>query len=203
MTDLEIATATDLEPVEQSPFTDAYTAIETAIDADDVLNEINACAKLINDAESERDQFIEHYQTKIEFAKKICEDRTKFARDRISVLTEQLRRYAEINLPDNRKSIKLPSGTIGFSKQSPLFFFDDLKPLDGKNERLIHFVKHNAYEFLKVNYTESVDWQAFKSKLDINDDGDVYFIETGEIIDGLHAQRRPDKFTVKVPVKIK
>lgn len=199
--DLELATAADLEPVEQNPFTDAYSELETAIDAEETLDEINDCVKFIKDAEAERDQFIEHYKQKfgekILLAQKLCDDRTKTIRDRIAVLTEKLRRYAETHLPDDRKSIKLPSGTIGFSKQSPLFFFDDLKPIDGSDKRLIHFVKHNAYNFLKVKYSESVDWQAFKGKLDINDGGDVYFVETGEIIDGLHAQRRPDKFTVK------
>lgn len=77
-------------------------------------------------------------------------------------------------------------------------FYDDLKPVSGTDERLIHFVKHNAHEFYKVQYTESVDWRAFKSKLKISDDGDVYLEDTGEIIDGLRAQILPDKFEVKL-----
>ena len=73
-----------------------------------------------------------------------------------------------------------------------------MKEANAQDERLIHFVKHNAYSYLKVKVDESVDWAKFKRQLVIDDNGEVSFKETGELIDGLHAQRLPDKFTVKL-----
>ena len=113
----------------------------------------------------------------------------------IAQLTEQLRRYAEIHLEDGKKSLNLPSGKLAFRKQAPRYFFDDLKEASSKDERLIRFVKHNAHEFLKVKVEESVDWLKFKSKL-VPNGADVFYEETGELIEGLHAQILPDKFTV-------
>ena len=168
------------------------------IEAEELLNQIIEHEKTIQEAQEKRDNFIAHYQSKIAEAMRICDAETKDAEIAINILTEQLRQYAEINLPKNRKSVKLPSGTLSFGKQSPRFFFDDLKEANAQNERLIKFVKHNAYQFLKVKTEESVDWQGFKSKLIVDDDGtNVYYAETGEIIDGLRAQILPDKFVVK------
>lgn len=171
--------------------------IETAIQADETLEQIKNLQAQITAAEAERDEFKSYYEAKIANAEKICTDKTDTLRTEIALLTEELKRFAVNNLPDDRKSIALPTGTLQFSKTATRYFYDDLKPVSGTDERLIHFVKHNAHEFYKVQYTESVDWRAFKSKLKISDDGDVYLGDTGEIIDGLRAQILPDKFEVK------
>lgn len=172
--------------------------IETPIEADEALEQIKGCEALIKQAEAERDEFKSYYEAKIANAENICADRTKQLRILIAELTEELKRFAVTNLPADRKSIALPSGTLQFSKTATRYFYDDLKPVSGTDERLIHFVKHNAHEFYKVAYTESVDWRAFKSNLKVSDDGDVYLGDTGEIIDGLRAQILPDKFEVKL-----
>ena len=116
----------------------------------------------------------------------------------MALIEEQLKRYAEVHLPEGRKTVRLPSGTLSFTKQSPRYFFDDLKAAGGKDERLIKFVKHNAFDCLKVKVEESVDWKKFKSRLETSENGDVYFADTGEIIGGLHAQFLPDKFKVEL-----
>ena len=173
--------------------------IETAIEADEIMEQIKSYKAKIKAAEDERDAFISHYNEKIEAAKQICEDKTEEARAQVAIWTEALRSYAQANLPENKKSITLPTGTLQFRKSSPQFFYDDLKPANAKDERLIHFVKHNAHEFLKVKVEETVDWAKFKSKLAFSDDGhDVYLADTGEIIDGLRAQTLPDTFKVEL-----
>lgn len=168
------------------------------LEADELLEEIAKHEAAIKEAETERDEFIARYEKKISAAEHICEITTKESREKIALITEKLRRFAEINVTDKKRSVSLPTGTLAFRKQAPKFFFDDLKEVQGKDERLIAFVKHNAYdEFLTVKVEESVNWLKFKSKLVIDGDAVIY-AETGEIIDGLHAQFQPDKFTVKL-----
>lgn len=171
--------------------------IETVIEADEALEKIKNLQEQIKSAEQERDEFKSYYEAKIANAEQICEQKTEAVRAEIAILTEELKRFAQANLPADKKSIALPTATLQFRKSSPQFFFDDLKPVSGTDARLIHFVKHNAHNFYQVKYTESVDWRAFKSKLKISDDGEVYLEDTGEIIDGLRAQRLPDSFKVE------
>lgn len=171
--------------------------IMTELDADELLEQIAEYEAAISESEKKRDAFIERYENKIETARDICDRETSHARIEIELLTEQLKRFAQTQISDKKRSVRLPSGTLQFRKQSPEYFFDDLKRVDGNDERLIQFVKHSAHQYLKVKVEETVDWAAFKGKLSIGDDGAVSYSETGEIIDGLHAQRRSDKFTVK------
>lgn len=171
--------------------------IETPIEADEALEKIKNLQKRIKWAEQERDAFKSHYQAKIAAAEKICTDKTDTLRTEIALLTEELKRFAVANLPADKKSIALPTGTLHFSKTATRYFYDDLKPAN-QDPRMIHFVKHNAHEYYKVKYTEAVDWRHFRAKLKVSDDGDVYLEDTGEIIDGLRAQILPDKFEVKL-----
>lgn len=170
----------------------------TAIEVDDLLEKYAAYRTEIAAAEQKRDSFIAHYQAKIAKARDICEGECKAAKIEMALIEEQLKRYAETQITEKRRSVKLPSGTLSFRKQSPRYFFDDLKEADGKNERLISFVKHNAHEYLKVKVEEAVDWQKFKGKLQIDAGGEVFYSETGEFIEGLHAQFLPDSFKVEL-----
>lgn len=170
--------------------------IETPIQADEALEQIKNLQEQITAAEVERDAFKAHYAAKIDAAEKICADKTDALRTEIALLTESLRRFAVDNLPADRKTIALPTGTLQFRKTPTRYFYDDLKPAN-QDPRMISFVKHNAHDFYKVTYTEAVDWAKFKAKLKISDDGEVYLEDTGEIIDGLRAQRLPDTFKVE------
>ena len=172
-------------------------SVVSDVDADSLLDLFADCEKAIKVAEEKRDALIDHYLLKIEVAKDICQRETRDAQDIIAELTAQLKDYAETRITDKKRSVSLPNGTLSFRKQQPKFFFDGLVEAKADDERLVHFVKHNAHQFLKVKVDESVDWANFKRTLAINDNGDVYFAETGEFIDGLHAQFLPDKFTVK------
>lgn len=172
--------------------------IETKIEADETIEQIKNLQSQITAAESERDEFKAHYNAKIAAAEIICANKVDTLQSQIALLTEELKRFAQANLPADKKTIALPSGTLKFRKSAPQFFYDDLKPVSNTDARLIKFVKHNAHDFYKVTYTEAVDWAKFKPKLKISDDGTaVFFEDTGEVIDGLHAQRLPDKFEVK------
>ena len=168
----------------------------TKFDADELLEEYRQCEGRIKEAEAERDEFRALYETKIARAIDICEKLTVEERNKMAVITEKLRHFAEAHVTDKLRSVPLPTGLLAFRKQQPKFFFDDLKEATGKDARLIEFVKHNAYDFLKVKVDESVDWLRFKGKLGFDDEGNVFYKETGELINGLHAQTLPDKFTI-------
>lgn len=169
-------------------------AITTVFEADEVLSQISDLNEKINAAESERDTFIEIYQSKIARANEQCDAKTVRVRQEIALLEESLRRFAADNLPEGKKSISLPSGKLSFRKQPPKFFFDDLQEVSGYDQRLIDFCKDNAPEFLKTKVTESANWAELKKRLILCGDH-VCFADTGEILEGVHAQEFPDKFT--------
>ena len=165
------------------------------LQAEDAVERIATLEKFIADAQKDFDDFKHHFELKILAAEKIFVDKTKDAREEIAYLSDQLRQFAEPQITEKRRSVKLPTATLSFRKQPPKFLFSDLTEAHAKDARLINFVKHNAHDYLKTKVEESVDWAKFKTKL-ITDGENVIFADTGEIIDDLHAQILPDKFTV-------
>ena len=166
----------------------------SVFEADEILEQIAALEAKIKAAEQERDTFVEIYRSKIMRAVELCEQKTVGDRQEIAILTEELRRFAAENLPENKKSISLPSGSMFFKKQCPKFYFNEAEA-GGGNEQLIEFCKTNAPEFVKQKIVETVDWAALKKRLSFDETG-VYFGDTGEMLVGWTVQEFPDKFTV-------
>ena len=166
----------------------------TVFEADEILTQIADLEAKIKAVETERDAFIEIYQNKIMRAVELCEQKTVGDRQQIAILTEELRRFAADNLPENKKSIRLPSGSMAFKKQQPKFYIGETE-VGGGNKQLIEFCKAVAPEFVKQKIVETADWAELKKHLTIEDDK-VFFADTGELIDGLTAQEFPDKFTI-------
>lgn len=157
----------------------------TKIQADELLEQIAEYQAQIKAAEDERDEFIAHYEMKIASANDICDKATYQARQEIATLTEALRRFAETNLPDGRKSIKLPSGKLKFRRVEPKYFING-QAANADNKALLEYVKGNAPEYVKT--TEHVDWSGLKKHLQT----------TGELIDGMEVQEYSDVFEVEV-----
>ena len=112
----------------------------------------------------------------------------------IDNLSALLRPFVESQLADKKKkSINLPSGKAGFSKQQPQFFISDQK-VDGKSDQLLQLVKSHNLNFIVTN--EYVDWASFKKSLTITDDNKVV-TKDGEILEELTVKVEPDKFYVK------
>lgn len=168
----------------------------TIVEVEELLETVAAQEAIIKAAEDKRNALVEHYNNKIMAANELCERDCEQARTEIAMLTETLRRYAEANVTEKKRSLAFPSGKLSFRKQQPRFFFEDMKEANSTNEQLIGFVKQNAPDYLKVKTEETVDWVALKPKLEI-DGNEVYFAETGELISGLHVQILPDKFKVQ------
>lgn len=86
-----------------------------------------------------------------------------------------------------KKSIKLPSGTIGFKSVPAEITKDD--------EALKAFVKESAPEFIETK--ETVKWGEFKKTLTATEDG-RFITADGEIVDGVTFEGKPDVFYSKI-----
>lgn len=158
-------------------------------------------AKLL-DQLSERRRFVRITRDKceelIQQIRQDCEHDCEGVLAEIAVLESQLADYAANNLPDGKRSVQLQNGRIQFRKQAPLITDADGNS-PAKSKLVLQFVKHTAPDCLKIE--ESVNWAKLKGKIAI--DGDcVLFADTGEVIDGLHAQIQPDKCIIETMDKL-
>lgn len=167
----------------------------TVEQVEEIFQQMHDLQAEINEAAQKRDASIRFFQNRILAAEKNFEDETKQLQQEITELTCLLEGYYDENPPKRKKSIPFSGGQMGKVKQSPIFSFDDGEQLSSGNKKLLEYVKGNAPDYLKIK--ESVDWDKFRKELVIDGDN-VIFEGTGEIIDGLNYQLRPDKFIVKV-----
>ena len=166
--------------------------ITTVAQVEETLLHIHDLQKIIRDAETKRDQSIDFFRSRIDDAKRICDDETLSVREEIATLSAPLEKYFKDNPPTGkRKSLKFSCGSFGYNKASTKFFLDG-NELNADNPALLNFTKSNRPEFVKVK--ESVDWAKLKAALDF-DNEHVVFADTGEVFDGVKAQKN---FFVKV-----
>lgn len=160
--------------------------------------DVEETLQLIHDIDTEiaaettkRDQSVAFHREKIERAKEICDTATADARLKRSDLVFQLERYFNANPPSKSKTLKFSGGTFGYLKSTTKFFFNG-EEVNSDNKNLLDFAKsQNRYEFVKTK--ETLDWAKLKNAIDFDGDS-VFFTDTGEVIDGLRAQKN---FTVK------
>lgn len=160
--------------------------ITTTAQVEETLLKIRDLQKIIDDAESRRDQSVEFLRARILEAKDICDNETLSVREEIEALKLPLAKFFRNNPPKGkRKSLKFACGSFGYNRASTKYFRDG-NELNADNPDLLSFVKSERPEFVKVK--ESVDWANLKAKLDF-DDEHVYFADTGEVLNGVKAQK--------------
>ena len=93
-----------------------------------------------------------------------------------------------------KKSVKLPSGVIGFRKGAEEWKMGD-KKAEATNAALLAFVKQDDDSFVKVE--ESVRWGDYKKTLHVMEDGRVVSA-TGQIVEGMTVMRGVPSFYVEV-----
>lgn len=93
-----------------------------------------------------------------------------------------------------KKSVKLPSGVIGFRNGAQEWKMGDEKAA-ATNAALLAFVKGDDDSFVEVK--ESVRWGDYKKTLRVMDDGRVVSA-TGQIIEGMTVTQGAPSFYVEV-----
>lgn len=93
-----------------------------------------------------------------------------------------------------KKSVKLPSGVIGFRAGGKTWKMGDEK-IEATTPALLAFVKENDDSFVKVQ--ESVRWGDYKKTLNVMEDGRVATSD-GQIIEGMTVTKGAPSFYVEV-----
>lgn len=157
------------------------------------LHELNA---EIERARERCEIFTSHYRQKIIQAEENFETDTFSLRQEIDSLMVGLRRFAETNITGKRKSIKFPSGTLQLTKQSPQFFIGGAA-VDKDNPKLIELARSLDADLIQSK--EVVRWSELKKRLEVDESGNVYLSDTGEIVPDMRAKIIPDKFSIAPP----
>lgn len=173
--------------------------IDTQLDAadDDAHlsdNDINAILLKISEreqhinAEKEKlNKAVTYFKKFIDNAKEIFDSETKEDNAIIEELKLKLQRYYDANPPKGRKSHKFAGGSFGYNKAQTKYFFNGGE-VNADNDELVKFCYSNGLpEFVKTK--KYLDWAGLKKNLDFDDPDVVVFSATGEVIDGLRAQK--------------
>lgn len=178
-------------------FIDLEEIASLGMDPDDIpesnidKNQAEYYLKMYKKLATQRDEYKNIRDNKV---KAYTENADKWLKQRITPLehsmeffSNALQDYASANMKNNRKSIKMFEGTIGFMKQPPEFIREDdkirsfLKEIDGGDK------------FLE-QLPEKVAWGELKKVGEIEDN---IFKLNGQMVNGVTVQMRPDKFSIK------
>ncbi len=152
-----------------------------------ILDDTSAVMMLsrIREAEEEYERMTAWYTRQIEMFRE-KRDRT------VACAENSLRVYFDMvpkKTTRTQQTYQLPGAVLTLKKQEPDY--------DRKDEEVIAWLRKNKQEkFIKVK--ETVDWAGLKKTLKLTPDGTGMATEEGEIIPGIKAVPKEDKFTVKL-----
>lgn len=157
-------------------------------------DDINAILLKINqhqlhiDAEKDKlSKATAYFKKFIDNAKDNFDVETREDNAAIESLKLRLQRYYDANPPKGRKSLKFAGGSFGYNKAQTKYFFNGGE-VNSDNAELVKFCYSNGFpEFVKTK--EYLDWASLKKNLDFDDPDTVVLADTGEVIDGLRAQK--------------
>lgn len=159
----------------------------TVAEVEETLEQVAEINAKIADAQKRLDELTLYHQRKIERAKDIFAQEAEPLETRKAELESLLERYAK---KQGKRTLKFPSGELAFRKQQPIFFINGEK-VTNDNPAIIAL----ARSLNLIRTKETADWAALKNRLEV--DGEhVCLADTGEVVKGMWAQQRPDKFTV-------
>lgn len=160
--------------------------IRNNTDADFYIKLIN---KLRQDKE-ELNAFIDaELERQVQLYERFREERNRPIDHQIAFYEEALRTYTMNELADsNRKSIKLPNGTLAVRKQQPVYNYDE--------EAVMEFLKENELErYITTKTTESLNKKDIKKDFMVNNNNQL--VINNQIVPGTSVEFREDKFEVK------
>ena len=151
------------------------------------LLKIRQHEQVIADAKAKRDKSVAYFQQFIDNADHIFELETREDAVEIELLKQKLKSYFDTCPPTGRKSYKFAAGSFGYNRAQTKYFFNGTEVNAGNQEFARFCVESGRTQFIKVK--EYLDWAAVKKSLDFDDPNTVVFADTGEIVDGLRAEK--------------
>ena len=156
-------------------------------DINAILLKINEHEQHINAEKDKLNQAVSYFKKFIDNAKDNFDVETREDTAAIESLKLRLQRYYDANPPKGRKSLKFAAGSFGYNKAQTKYFFNGGE-VNSDNPDLVKFCYSNGLpEFVKTK--EYLDWASLKKNLDFDDPDTVVLADTGEVIDGLRAQK--------------
>lgn len=153
------------------------------------------CLEKIEENAKARALIEEQYQRMIARHEKWREEALAELESSDAYLKGLLLPWAQEKIADGKKkSVKLPSGMIGFRNGAEDWKMGKEKA-EATNAALLAFVKENDVSFVKVQ--ESVRWGDYKKTLNVMKDGRVATSD-GQIIEGMTVTRGAPSFYVEV-----
>lgn len=149
--------------------------------------------KLINRFRREIDEINEFVDAELERQVRLYEsyreERLRPIENQIRFYEEALRTYTMNELADsNRKSIKLPNGTLAIRKQQPSYNYNE--------EEVMQFLKENELEqYITTKTTESLNKKDIKKDFIVNNNNQLVY--NNKIVPGASVEFKDDKFEVK------
>lgn len=152
-------------------------------EVEEILLKIHDTEQFIAAEKNKCDQSIAFFKARIDEAKNIFEQDTKDLQNSVAILKSKLERYYNDNPPTKTKSLKFAGGSFGYNKAQTKYFLNG-NELNADNKDLLAIVDK---EYVKTK--TYVDWAKLKSKLTFNTPDEVFISDTGELVEGLRAQR--------------
>lgn len=149
--------------------------------------------KLINRLRQEAQEINEFVDAELERQVRLYEgyraERLSPIENQIKFYEEALRTYTMNELADsNKRSIKLPNGTLAIRKQQPSYNYDE--------EEVMRYLKENELEqYITVKTTESLNKKEIKKDFVVNNNNQLVF--NNKVIPGTSVEFKDDKFEVK------
>ena len=165
----------------------------------EVTDEASAewCLEKMEENAKARALIDEQYERMIARHKAWREDALKEIEESDAYFQSLLRPWAEAKLAGGKKkSVKLPSGRVGFRAGSLSYMLGDEK-VTATNARLLAFVKGEDESF--VERKESVRWGDYKKTLQVTESGRVVTAD-GVPIPGMTCTQGEPSFYVEVTV---
>lgn len=153
------------------------------------LRKIKKMKKKQQDNEELAQDIIERLREEIKDVESWLKGENDKIQNNIDFLEGKLREYA-FNLREEDPDLKtysLPYGKLKFRKRRPKWKYDE--------DKLLDFVENNFTEALKIK--KKVSKRTLKKKAETAGDKAV-LKDTGEIIEGVTIEKRPEKFKVDV-----
>ena len=163
---------------------DGTLLVKNKSDADFYLRQINKLKQQKEEINEFVDQEIER---QLRLYQEYREDRMRPLDNQIAFYENALKTFAMNEYAEtNKKTIKLPNGTLAIKKQQPKYVYDD--------EQVLEFLQENNYKDY-IRTKAEVNKKDLKKNATVNNNNEL--VIDGKVVPGVAVIPQEDKFEVK------